>query len=114
MLVALISMGEVWKGKRKKPNITMSLERTVGMQGQGTNLGIVEDESGKKKRAVNHFMIAAETGYDDSLKEIRECFLNGHATKEDFERALRYHKDSNDEMESKQRKAAAEFYDRNR
>ena len=38
---------------------------------------------------------------------IRLCFLNGHATKEEFERALRAHKDAKDEMKSDQRDAVA-------
>ena len=42
---------------------------------------------------------------DKSLKNIRECFLNGHATKDVFEKALRAHKESKDEMKSDQRAA---------
>jgi hypothetical protein len=33
--------------------------------------------------------------------------MNGHATKDDFEKALHTHKDAKDEMESEQREAAA-------
>ena len=33
--------------------------------------------------------------------------MNGHATKDDFEKALRAHKDAKDEMKSDQRDAAA-------
>jgi hypothetical protein len=36
--------------------------------------------------------------------------MAGHATKDDFEKALRAHKDSKDEMKSEQREAAAAFY----
>ena len=43
-----------------------------------------------------------------SLKEIRKCFVNGVATKDDFEKALRAHKEAKDEMKSDQREAAAE------
>jgi hypothetical protein len=35
--------------------------------------------------------------------------MNGHATKDDFEKALRAHKEANDEMKSDQRDAAAAF-----
>ena len=58
-------------------------------------------------RAVKHWMISAGAGYDESLKDIRECFMNGHATKDDFEKALRAHKEAKDEMKSDQREAAA-------
>ena len=34
-------------------------------------------------------------------------FTNGHATKDDFEKALRAHKEAKDQMTSEQRKEAA-------
>ena len=71
------------------------------------NLGIFEKNAGNMDRAVKHWMIAAMAGYDKSLKEIRDCFLDGHATKDGFEKALRAHKDAADEMKSDQREAAA-------
>ena len=52
-------------------------------------------------------MIAARAGYDDSLKGIRVCYLNGHVTKDDFGKALRAHKEAKDEMKSDQREAVA-------
>ena len=52
-------------------------------------------------------MIAAGAGYDTSLKTIRECFMHGHATKDDFEKALRAHKEAEDEMKSDQSYKAA-------
>ena len=59
------------------------------------------------KRAVKHYMISAGAGCDNSLKAIRESFMEGDATKEDFEIALRAHKEAKDEMRSDQREAAA-------
>ena len=70
-------------------------------------LGIFEKNEDKMDRAVKHFMIAAGAGDDEALKNIREGYLNGHATKDEFERALRAHKEANDEMKSVQREAAA-------
>jgi hypothetical protein len=55
-------------------------------------------------------VIAAGAGYDNSLTAIRQCFLNGHATRDDFEKALRAHKEAKDETKSDQRDAAAAFY----
>ena len=52
-------------------------------------------------------MIAAGAGHDDSLTKIRDCFMNGYATKDDFEKTLRAHKDAKDEMKSDQRDEAA-------
>ena len=71
------------------------------------NLGNLEYRAGNMNRAVKHFMIAAGAGHDKSLKKIRECFLNGYATKDGFEEALRANKDSKDEMRSEQRETAA-------
>ena len=74
------------------------------------NIGAIECNAGNVDRAVKHYMIAAGAGCDDSLKEIRECFLNGNATKDDFEKALRAHKEAQDEMKSEQRDAYDSFY----
>ena len=71
------------------------------------NLGVWEAYAGNIDRAVKHWMISAVAGCDDSLEEIRQCFLRGHATKDDFETAQRAHKKAKDETRSDQRDAAA-------
>ena len=71
------------------------------------NLGVNEMDAGNMERAVKHWMISAGSGDDKSLEAIRQCFMNGHATKDEFEKALRAHKESKDEMKSEQREAAA-------
>ena len=58
---------------------------------------------------MKHYMIAAGAGKDSSLGAIRQCFMDGCATKDDFEKALRAHKEAKDEMKSDQGDAAAEF-----
>ena len=68
------------------------------------NLGVSENNAGNMDRAVKHWMISAAAGWDNSLKKIRRSFMNGHATK-DFEKALRAHKEANDEVRSDQREA---------
>ena len=73
------------------------------------NLGVLEWNAGIYHRAVKHYMISAGAGYDNSLTQIREAFLHGHATKDDFEKALRAHKEAKDEMKSDQREAAVAF-----
>ena len=73
------------------------------------NLGCMEMDSGNYDRAMKHYMISAGAGHDDSVKEIRVCFMNGRATKDDFEKALRAHKEAKDEVKSEQRDAAAAF-----
>ena len=75
------------------------------------NLGCLEVEAGNVDRAMKHFLISAGAGDDESLKVIRQAFFDGDdVTKEDFEKALRAHQASKDEMKSEQREAAARFY----
>ena len=54
------------------------------------NLGM-EGNAGNMDRAVKHWMVSAGAGFGDCLKIVRQCFLNGHVTKDDFEKALRAH-----------------------
>ena len=46
----------------------------------------MEMDSGNFDRALKHFMISAEAGYDYSLEKIRQCSLQGHASKDDLKR----------------------------
>ena len=73
------------------------------------NLGALEWNGGNHGRALKHFMISVGGGYDASLKKVRDCYMCGIATKGDFEKALRAHKDAKDDMKSDQRDAAAAF-----
>ena len=71
-------------------------------------LGELEISVGNTNRAMRHFMISACAGFDESLAEIRNGFMNGHVvTKAEFERILRAHKNSQDEMKSEQRTRAS-------
>ena len=74
------------------------------------NLGVIEGNAGNIDRAMKHWMISAGAGDGDSLKNIRECFMRGEATKDNFEKALRAHQGAKDEMRSDQREAAATAY----
>ena len=69
------------------------------------NLGIFEYNTGSHTRAKKHWMVAASAGYDLALAEIREGFMGGSVSKDEFERALRAYKDSEDEMKSDHRDA---------
>ena len=109
-LAELISMGEVWTGIGRKLN--MNCWELAAMGGEaiaGYNLGIWEQDVGNIDRAVNHFLISTGDGCecDPSLTVIRQLCSNGHAAKDDFEKALRAHKEAKDEMKSDQRGAAA-------
>ena len=51
-------------------------------------------------------MIAARHGHDKSLKIVKIGYMKGNITKDDFEKALREHKASQDETRSDQRDRA--------
>ena len=71
------------------------------------NLGLLEKKDGNMDRALKHFMISAMGGLSGSLNSIQELFMHGHATKDDYAKALRAHQAYLDEIRSDQRDEAA-------
>jgi len=78
------------------------------------NLGNSELLIDNVDRALQHHMIAAGSGKSDSLDRIKELYLDGHATKEDYTNALRLYQAYVDEIKSPQRDKAAAFNDLSR
>ena len=74
------------------------------------NLGCYEGMNGRMERAVKHFIIAANLGYDDSIKGLKEYYANGQVSKEDFAAALRAHKAAVDATKSPQREEGEFMY----
>jgi TPR repeat protein len=74
------------------------------------NLGCYEEMNGRMERAVKHFIIAANLGYDDSIKGLKEYYANGQVSKEDFAAALRAHKAAVDATKSSQREEGEFMY----
>ena len=62
------------------------------------------------KRAVKHFIIAANLGYEDSMKTLWKHYSAGDITKEELEVTLRTHKAAIDAMKSPQREEAMKFW----
>ena len=75
------------------------------------NLGVFEEQEGNWDKVLNHYMIAAGSGYKKSLEEIKELYTNGHAAKDDYAKALRAYQSYLDEIKSVQRDEAAAFSD---
>ena len=71
------------------------------------NLGVFENLAGTMDRALKHFMIAAGSGYYDSLENIKQMFMNGDATKDDYAKALCVYQKNLVEIKSPQRNEAA-------
>ena len=101
--------GEGVERDMKKAKYYDELASIGGDANSRHNLGFEEMKAGNLGRAMKHWMIGARAGHDSSLEKIQECFMNGYATKNDFESALRAHKESKDVMKSKQREEAAAF-----
>ena len=77
-------------------------------------LGVLEKRAGNMDRVIKHHTIAAGLGYNDSLENIKLMFMNGHATKDDYAKALRVHQAYLVEIKSPQRnEAAIAVYDYN-
>jgi len=70
-------------------------------------IGCKEADAGNMDRAMKHFMIALSNGNSDSLGTTRKMFTNGHATKDDYTKALRAYQSYLDEIKSDQRDEAA-------
>ena len=75
------------------------------------NLGNAEGRAGNLDRAIKHWQIAAGCGHNGSLKNIRQMYTAGHASKEDYGRALRAYQKCLEEIRSEQRDNAATFCD---
>jgi len=71
------------------------------------NLGNIEARAGNFDRALRHYTIAVRDGFDSSLKNIQQLYLDGYATKEDYTKALQSYQVYLSEIKSDQRDRAA-------
>ncbi len=67
------------------------------------NLAVIEEANGNIERAVKHYIIAANLGYEDSMKELWGHYSLGNITKEDLDTTLRAHQAAVDATKSEQR-----------
>ena len=70
------------------------------------NLGGCEVLKGNYERAAKHFVISAKMGLEDSLKVIKQMFMAGLATKEQYAEALKGYHEAAEEMKSHDRDEA--------
>ena len=78
------------------------------------NLGILEGQTGNDQRVKKHFLLAARAGHKGSLENIKQGFMNGLVTKEEYANTLREYQKSQDEMKSEARDKARAFCNRQR
>ena len=70
------------------------------------NLGCEEGIASNHHRAMKHYIIAAKAGFKLSLDRVREGFMNGIVTKDEYANTLRAHQQRHDEMKSDDRDKA--------
>ena len=101
--------GEGVEKDMKKAMYYWELAAMGGDVGGRYNLGLLEKKTGNMVRALKHYIIAVECGDNESLMEIREFYMNGHATKDEYTKALRAYQKYLDGIKSDQRDEAAAF-----
>ena len=74
-------------------------------------LGISLSNRGNFGRAIKHYMIAVESGHNESLNQIKQMYTNGNATKDDYATTLRAYQAYLVEIKSVDRDKAAAFSD---
>jgi len=99
--------GEGVKVDKKKAVYYCELAAIGGCNIARYNLGIEEKKAGNMERALKHHMIAARVGDTNSLKKIQKMYSNGHASKEDYTKALQSYQAYLMEIKSDQRDKAA-------
>jgi len=93
--------------KDKKKEVSHLEEAAIGGHSRARhNLGVIEKENGRNDRAVKHWIIAANMGYDGPLENLKLEYREGLVSKEDYASALRGHQTAVDATKSSQRDEA--------
>eukprot|EP00985_Skeletonema_marinoi_P021564 scaffold13283_cov71-Skeletonema_marinoi.AAC.5 len=74
------------------------------------NLGWNEWNNGNTEKAVQHWIISAAQGQDESIKNLMFAFKEGKGSKDDLAAALRAHQAAVDATKSPHRETAEEYY----
>ena len=48
------------------------------------NLGCVEEDAGNQQRACKHFILGARAGFKLSLDAVKDGYMKGHVTKDEY------------------------------
>ena len=64
------------------------------------NLGCEEGTAGNHNRAMKHFILSARAGDKQSLDYVKDGFMDGIVTKDEYANTLRAHQERHDEMKS--------------
>ena len=105
-LSVLYRNGEGVENDKDKERALLEKAAIAGHQRARFNLGCIEMKNGRFERAVKHWIIAANLGEEHSIKTLKDCYKEGHLSKEDFAATLRAHQAAVDAMKSPQREVA--------
>ena len=91
----------------KKAKHYYELAAMMGDAGARHFLGCSEGMAGNLRRAFKHFTIAARSGHEESLDDIKAGFTSGLVTKDEYADVLRAYQKRQNEMKSDERDKAA-------
>jgi tetratricopeptide (TPR) repeat protein len=73
-------------------------------------LAATEVQNGRMERGVKHFIINAKLGHDISLQQVKQFFIRGIVTKDEYADALRGYQAAVDATKSAEREEGEAFY----
>jgi TPR repeat protein len=73
-------------------------------------LAVYKESNGRLERAAKHYIIAANLGFEPSLKWIKELFVEGIVSKDEYAAALRGYQAAVNETKSAEREKAEAVY----
>ena len=77
------------------------------------NLGCLDAQAGKLHRAMKHFILAGKAGDKESLEKVKQGFMTGLVTKDEYANTLRAYQQRHNEIKSDDRdKAKASYHQR--
>jgi len=96
----------------KKAKHYFELSAINGYSTARHNLGCLEGAAGNDRRAMKHYMIASKAGNESSLVMVKQGFMSGHVTKDEYANTLRTYQKTQDGMKSDARDKVAHTPDR--
>ena len=113
-LSCMYGLGEGVEKDEKKERYYLEHAAIGGHPQARHSLGVLEWANCRFDRAINHWIIAANLGDDNSMKRVKNIYQGGcgFISKDDFASTLRAHHAAVNAMKSPQRKAAADMESR--
>jgi len=99
--------GEGVEVDKKKARHYYELSAMGGNEVARNNLGFMEIEAGNFDRGLKHWIISVRGGYINSLSNVKVLYSKGHASKDDYTKALQLYQVYLGDIKSVQRDKAA-------